>query len=422
MNDMVEPDLTERMLIRQLTGKETSCISNSKKEINQPTDCDVLVNSGAYSSKWFRLRHKAFWLMEGIPISTIEECLASIVMSKNERTHNNLIDTVKKYGEGNWCYEFSKRGMFFQKKAKEALDVNSSVQALRSAMSCYSVASYPHLKGDRNADRAQLQVIQVLRQYLEVNHIKYKELQIPSKSSSDQNIKAWLLLPKSDEPVPMVLCANSYECIFSDYAQLFKSIFEKHNCALLLLDNPHSGQNQSFVLDYDCSKLHREVLDYIVENESAIDSTRIGTLGFRFGGNIVTRLSYMRSSYIKASICVGPAINKCFVDVNILNNLPEVTKSNLANRLDRDVADWDSLQPIFSQFSLKVQGLLGSKINVPIATVGFQNDPICDKDDLALLASSSEKGKVFVYKKEKLNFSLDHFYNTVDEWFGKYLW
>lgn len=422
MNDIVETDLTERMLRKQIIGKETSCISNSKQEIVQSEKCDTLINHGAYSQRWFRLRHKAFWLLEGIPITTIEETLAAISLSRNERSRSNLIDTVKTYGEGNWCYEFSRQGMDFQRKAKESS--NSSEQCLKylqASMGCFSTASYPHFRGDKNAERAQLLALQICRQYLELSNISYKELQIASSTDSKQTIKAWLLLPKSDAPVPMVICAGSYESIFSDYISLFVNCFKKKNCALLLIDNPRIGLNQNFTLDYDCSRLHREVLDYIIEKESCIDSTRIGLIGFRFGGNIVTRLSYMRSNNIKAAVCVGPTINKCFIDKTLLSNLPEVVKTNLANRLDRDVIDWDNLGPIFSQFSLKIQGLLGSKTSVPMAVIGISEDPLCDKDDLNLLANSSDYGKVFLYKKEKLVSSIDLFYKTINEWFDKYL-
>ncbi|MGN1356846.1 MAG: alpha/beta hydrolase [Succinivibrionaceae bacterium] len=423
MNDIAEDSLTERMLKMHLTGKETSCISNSREEIIQPDTCGTLINAGAYSPKWFRLRHKAFWLLEGVPLASLEAALAAISLSGNERSRVNLVDTVKKYGEGNWCYEFSRQGMELQKKARSNMaDPAVATSCFQAAMGCYSIASYPHFRGDKNAERARLQIVQIFRQYLELSKIKYRELSVPSVSSPGENIKAWLLVPESEEPVPMVLCAGSYESICCDYVPLYKLFFEQHKCALLLMDNPRIGQNQSFALDFDCSRLHREVLDFIADNESCIDNTRIGALGFRFGGNIVTRLSYMRSRLIRASICVGPAINKCFVDKNVLDQLPEVMKTNLANRIDRDVADWDNLKPFFSQFSLKLQGLLGSKTSVPIATIGFLNDPICDESDLDLLARSSEKGKVFIYKKDNLVSSMDLFYTTMKEWFDKYLW
>jgi esterase FrsA len=424
MDDISETNLTEKMLVRQLTSLETSLISNSCKTIEQPAVNESLVSPGAYSPKWFRLRRKAYWFLQGLPMDIWENALIAISSSKNKRSRENLLDTVEAYGEGNWCYEFVHQGTLLVNKAK-ALEKTPSnkeeyIRLLNSARICFNVASYPHLRGDKNADKAQTIALQSYRDMLTALGVKFKELSVPCSNGNKTPIKAWLHLPKSDEPVPMIIAAGSYETLFSDFFLLFAECLAPHGVAMLTLDNPRCGQNQTFALDYDCSILHREVLDYVVQNEPLIDSTRIGALGVRFGGNIVTRMCYMRSQYIKAAICLGPAINRCFTDDKVLDELPVVVKNSIANRIDRDVADWNSLKPILSQFSLKVQGLLGSKTAVPISAIGFDGDSFCDSDDLKLLANSSVDGEFTVIKKGKLIDASNKFYEKIISWYGKY--
>lgn len=424
MEDLSETNLTEKMLARQLTSVETSMISNSCKTIEQPEKNESLVSPGAYSPRWFRLRRKAYWILQGLPLEIFENALSAISASKNKRSRENLLDTVEKYGDGNWCYEFVHQGTSLVNKAKslEKIPENNEeyIRLLNAARICFNVASYPHLKGDKNADKAQTIAVQSYRDMLVASGVKFKELSVQCSNGNKTPIRAWLHLPKSDEPVPMIIAAGSYETLFSDFFLLFTRCLAPHGVAMLTLDSPRCGQNQSFALDYDCSILHREVLDYVVQNEPMIDSTRIGALGFRFGGNIVTRMCYMRSQYIKAAICVGPAINRCFVDDRVLDELPVVVKSSIANRIDRDVADWDSLKPILSQFSLKVQGLLGSKTTVPIAAIGFADDSFCDRNDLKLLANSSVGGEFFEIKKVNLVEASKNFYDEIIQWYGKF--
>lgn len=425
MEDLSESNLTEKMLVKQLTSAETSRISNSLETIEQPEHNEVLVSPGAYGQKWFRLKRKAYWLLQGLPIDVIESALVAISRSKNKRSRENLLDTVEMYGDGNWCYEFAHQGVKLVNQAhqleKTPENIGKITTLLNQAMICYDIASYPHFKGDKNADKAQTLAVQTYREMLNTAGIRYKELAVPCSNGSKTPIRAWLHLPKSDEPVPMIVAAGSYESLFSDFFLMFTECLEPHGIAMLTLDNPRMGQNQSFALDYDCSILHREVLDHIVASEPAVDSTRIGAMGFRFGGNIVARMCFMRSKILKAALCVGPAINRCFTDPKVLDALPMVMKTSLANRIDGDVANWESLKPILSQFSLSVQGLLRTRTPVPIAAYGFAEDPICDRSDLKLLASSSDDGRVFEVKKTQLVEESKHFYENVLQWYGKYI-
>ena len=428
MSDISEASITEKMLVKQLTSVETSKISYSG-EIVQPEVNPVLVTPGAYSPKWFRLRHKAYWLLQGMPLECMENALTAVSMSTNRRSRDNLLDTVEIYGEGNWCYEFAHQGISLVNRARELtregeLTPEKTAEAVKlqnAAMVCFSIASYPHLKGDKNADKAQTIAIQCYRDMLTLAGVRFKELSIPCSAGGKAPIKAWLHLPRTDQPVPMIIAAGSYETLFSDFFLLYTECLAPHGIAMLTLDNPRCGQNQSFALDYDCSVLHRETLDYIVEHEPLVDSTRIGALGFRFGGNIVSRMCFMRSKLIKAAICLGPAIHRCFVDDEILDGLPAVMKASLANRIDRDAAEWNSIKPILSQFSLKVQGLLGTGTEVPIAAVGIEGDPICDRSDLKLLSGSSAKGMLLEIKKKKLVDATGGFYEMILDWFGKHM-
>ena len=43
-----------------------------------------------------------------------------------------------------------------------------------------------------------------------------------------------------------------------------------------------------------------------------IDHTRVGVMGFRFGGNIAVRLAYIYPKLIKGVVALGPLIHAFF--------------------------------------------------------------------------------------------------------------
>lgn len=285
----------------------------------------------------------------------------------------------------------------------------------------YSVASYPNLNGDKKALQAQVNNVKNYRDYLNLGNIGFKELEVPvDLKGIKHNIKAWLLHPKKDEPVPLIVFAGSLENLFSDYDKLYQFLVRKLGCAVVCMDNPRTGQNSSVPLDHDSSVLHRNVLDYLVANEPIIDKNRIGAVGLRFGGNIVTRLSFMRCNLLKFSVLIGAAVNKVFVDNNNLDLLSQMQRAIICNKIDKDAAEWNSCLPILSQFSLKKQGLLGTITKTPIKVLYSERDFFCDEEDAKLLVRSSAGGELVKLKPGNLTSMIDTIIKELQESVEKY--
>ncbi len=58
------------------------------------------------------------------------------------------------YRRGNWAYEWSQQAMLWQRKALEFESGEKACEAWLLAANLYSIAGYPHLKGDELADQA----------------------------------------------------------------------------------------------------------------------------------------------------------------------------------------------------------------------------------------------------------------------------
>ena len=129
----------------------------------------------------------------------------------------------------------------------------------------------------------------------------------------------------------------------------------------------------------------------------------------------------MRSNVIKFALLVGPAVNKVFMDKNNLNQLTQMQRAIICNKIDKNAADWDSCLPILSQFSLKKQGLLGTITKTPIKVIYTEQDMFCDEDDAKLIARSSAKGELVKLKNDKFALLIETILKELKISLDKYL-
>ncbi len=104
---------------------------------------------------WYRMLNRLMWIWRGVDAREILEVQARIVMSQAERTEPELYDTVVGYRNGNWIYEWSVQAMLWQQKAMQEECADVSGRHWLHACSLYSIAAYPHIKGDMLAEQAQ---------------------------------------------------------------------------------------------------------------------------------------------------------------------------------------------------------------------------------------------------------------------------
>lgn len=295
-------------------------ISNSADPLCVSPGEQVLIE-GLCSSAWYRLLRRAFWIWQGAEPIEIEEILARIANSESKRTHEQLLDTVQGYLPGNWIYEWSQTAGQYQKLGKELARVGEQRRAKAAYLKAtryYSIASYPHLKGDELAEQAQLLANQAYREAGRLFKVPLKLIKVPFRG---KEILGYLHLPVEDRPVPIVMVSGSIDSLQMDFYRFFKEYLKPLGIGMLSLDIPGIGYASQWPLVQDSSRLHQAVLHHI-KDLPWVDSRRIGMVGFRLAGNIAARLAYLEPAHLKLAVCIGPGLNQYFMDPVLFNRSP----------------------------------------------------------------------------------------------------
>ncbi len=392
-------NLSERLFSKVRKVQETSTISNSAGALGEHEGEQVLIE-GICSNAWYRIIRRSYWIWQGADPIELEDILSHIATGTGVRSREEKLDTLQGYAPGNWIYEFSQvAGEYFKKgKALEQEgDLSGARKAYLRATRYYSIASYPHLKGDELAEQAQLQGNQAYREAGRLMPVPLKILTIPFR---DKEINGYLHLPTDAHVVPVVMVSGSIDSLQIDFYRFYEQYLAPNGIGMLTLDMPGIGYSSQFPLVQDTSRLHQAALHYLREQVPFVDNQRIGMVGVRLGGNVAARLAYLEPTHLKTVACIGPGLNQFFVEPELFNQASPMLRASLANRLGMDAANWNELQPQCQIFSLKRQGLVGvTRTRVPILSIGHRRDFICPESDIRTLASSSHYGKAIVLDK-----------------------
>ena len=392
-------NLSERLFSKVRKVQETSTISNSAGALGEHEGEQVLIE-GICSNAWYRIIRRSYWIWQGADPIELEDILSHIATGTGVRSREEKLDTLQGYAPGNWIYEFSQvAGEYFKKgKALEQEgDLSGARKAYLRATRYYSIASYPHLKGDELAEQAQLQGNQAYREAGRLMPVPLKILTIPFR---DKEINGYLHLPTDAHVVPVVMVSGSIDSLQIDFYRFYEQYLAPNGIGMLTLDMPGIGYSSQFPLVQDTSRLHQAALHYLREEVPFVDNQRIGMVGVRLGGNVAARLAYLEPTHLKTVACIGPGLNQFFVEPELFNQASPMLRASLANRLGMDAANWNELQPQCQIFSLKRQGLVGvTRTRVPILSIGHRRDFICPESDIRTLASSSHYGKAIVLDK-----------------------
>ncbi len=392
-------NLSERLFSKVRKVQETSTISNSAGALGEHEGEQVLIE-GICSNAWYRIIRRSYWIWQGADPIELEDILSHIATGTGVRSREEKLDTLQGYAPGNWIYEFSQvAGEYFKKgkSLEQEGDLSGARKAYLRATRYYSIASYPHLKGDELAEQAQLQGNQAYREAGRLMPVPLKILTIPFR---DKEINGYLHLPTDAHVVPVVMVSGSIDSLQIDFYRFYEQYLAPNGIGMLTLDMPGIGYSSQFPLVQDTSRLHQAALHYLREEVPFVDNQRIGMVGVRLGGNVAARLAYLEPTHLKTVACIGPGLNQFFVEPELFNQASPMLRASLANRLGMDTANWNELQPQCQIFSLKRQGLVGvTRTRVPILSIGHRRDFICPESDIRTLASSSHYGKAIVLDK-----------------------
>ncbi|WES69465.1 esterase FrsA [Superficieibacter sp. HKU1] len=386
---MTQANLSETLFKPRFKHPETSTLVRRFNPGEQPLVQSTL--DGKNVPHWYRMVNRLMWISRGVDAREILDVQSRIVMSTAERTDPNLYDTVVGYRGGNWIYEWSKQAMLWQQKASQEENATLCGRHWLHASNLYSIAAYPHLKGDELAEQAQ---VLASRAYEEAaqrlpGQMREMEFAIPGGSP----VTGFLHMPEGEGPFPTILMCGGLDSLQFDYYSLFERYFAPLGIAMLTLDMPSIGFSSKWKLTQDSSMLHQQVLKTL-PNIPWIDHTRVALFGFRFGANVAVRLAYLESPRLKAVACLGPVVHALLNDPLRQGRVPEMYLDVLASRLGMHDASDDALRIELNRYSLKTQGLLGRRCPTPMLSGYWQNDPFSPEEESRLIVSSSADGKL----------------------------
>jgi len=386
---MTQANLSETLFKPRFKHPETSTLVRRFNRGEQPLIQSTL--DGKNVPHWYRMINRLMWISRGVDAREILDVQARIVMSTAERTDASLYDTVVGYRGGNWIYEWSTQAMLWQQKASQEQDAALCGRHWLHASHLYSIASYPHLKGDALSEQAQ---VLASRAYEEAarrlpGQMREMEFAIPGGSP----VTGFLHMPEGDGPFPVILVCGGLDSLQFDFYSIFERYFAPLGIAMLTLDMPSIGFSSKWKLTQDSSLLHQHVLKALPDIPW-IDHTRVALFGFRFGANVAVRLAYLESPRLKAVACLGPMVHTLLSDPQRQGSIPEMYLDVLASRLGMHDASDEALRVELNRYSLKTQGLLGRRCPTPMLSGYWQNDPFSPEAESRLITSSSADGKL----------------------------
>ncbi|OBU06073.1 esterase FrsA [Morganella psychrotolerans] len=414
---MTQQNLSEKLFKPKIKHSETSTLVTFKDAGVRTVKGSVL--SGCTHPGWYRMINRLMWIWRGVPPLETEEVLSRIAASDAPRSDDSLLDTVIGYRRGNWAYEWSQQAMLWQRKALEFESGEKACDAWLCAANLYSIAGYPHLKGDELAEQATILANQAYENSARFAGYELKKIEF--KMESGGNISAFLHLPPTkNSAFPTVMLCGSLDNLQSDYCRYFRDYLAPQGIALLTLDMPSVGYSSKQSLSQESSLMHQQVLEQL-RNVPWIDHTRVAVVGLRFGANVAVRLAYLSAHQLRGAALLGPVVHDLFVNPERQEMVPRMYMDVLASRAAERCVDLDTIRSRLSCLSLKNQGLLGRRCTLPIMSVCWKDDVFSPKSESELIVRSSSDGKLLELGSTPV---FDTFHKSLDEttrWLTKIL-
>ncbi|HHR6130753.1 TPA: esterase FrsA [Providencia alcalifaciens] len=383
---MTQQNLSEKLFKPRVRQVETSTLVSYSSHTLSLLENHIVL-SGSSHNHWYRTLNRLMWIWRGIDAIEIEEVLSRIAISDAKRSRDEWLDTVIGNRRGNWCFEWSHQAMHWQQKALEFEKGQEACDAWLRAANLYSIAAYPFIKGDELADQA---IVLACKAYdSAAKFSQYQLKKIPFKVDGGKEVCGFLHIPSNVQgPYPTVMVCGMLDSLQTDYSRYFREYLEPRGIAMLTLDMPSIGYSSKYSLSQETSTLHEQIVRQL-DTIPWIDHTRFAITGIRFGANIAVRLAYMCPDKIKAVAVIGPIVHSLLHEEKYQKDIPRMVLDVFASRLGVYQVDGQSLRHELSCYSLRNQGLLGRRNQVPMMSVCFKNDPYSPKADSDLIARSS---------------------------------
>lgn len=414
---MTQANLSETLFKPRFKHPETSTLV--RRSHHHATSAVHSALDGDTVPHWYRMINRLMWIWRGVDPRDILDVQARIASAQTERTSDELLDTVIGYRGGNWIYEWSKQAMLWQQRANSEQDEKKIGQYWLNAANLYSIAAYPHLKGDALAEQAQVLASRAYEEAAPRLSGGLRQISFPLEGGG--TVTGFLHLPEQGEgPFPAVLMCGGLDTLQSDYYNLFAAYLAPKGIAMLTLDMPSVGFSAKWKLTQDSSELHQQVLRAL-PNVAWIDHTRVAAFGFRFGANVAVRLAYLEAPRLRAVACLGPVVHTLLTDRQRQAQVPDMVIDVFASRLGMNNVSDANLSVELNRYSLKTQGLLGRRCPTPMLSGYWANDIFSPEEESRLITSSSVDGKLLSIPASPIYKNFDKALLDIVEWIKRRL-
>lgn len=344
---------------------------------------------------WYRDLHIPTWVWTGANAVVVQAVLARLAMATGSRTVEPWLDTVSGQGAGNWIYEWDQEGARCQQRGRQFLeqgDISAARAELLRAASYYTIASYPHLRGDLLAHEAMLLANSCYREAGKLFSVPLVNL---SCRHNNRDFNLYLHLPPEQQnPAPVILVCGSGDQLQMGFYRLFLSGLAASGVAMATLDMPGVGAGEPWSMDENYDQLLRTALHTLAAHER-VHSQRIGLLGLRLGGSAALRTLLTEPDAVRACAVIGSPVHQLFTDQSLVDGLSPMVRDQLASRLHADAVQMGVLRQHLQPMSLVGQGLLGRRrTQVPLLIVAAEQDPVTNRDELRRCQMASEQAEL----------------------------
>lgn len=364
---MTNENLSEELFKPRFDFLETSVISNSGCPLPKLSRVDLAYG---FEKDFYRPIHRFLWTLGGGNPLDIDLALSNICVSKNPRSRQECLDTVKEYGAGNWIYEFCTIAQRRVQIAHDAIEKGDFVQAshqYRMASRYFAIAAYPNLKGDSQASNAD---VLCRRYYKEMYKVDPNSLELREETFlvDNKKVTGYLHLPTNEKQLPCVICVCSYGNSIANYYRIYNDFFKPKNIAMFVIEMPGIGACEKLNLNDHYSAFVEKAIDHLA-SLPYVDAKRIALMGSDIGAASCLRACILQPNKVRAIILNRPYVHSIFSDKEYLDSMPLCLRSSFCNRLNLDASNWDILTPRFKIFSLKEQGILSNSNQCTVPTL-----------------------------------------------------
>jgi pimeloyl-ACP methyl ester carboxylesterase len=209
-----------------------------------------------------------------------------------------------------------------------------------------------------------------------------------------KEVIGYMRLPRSPQPVPLVIAVNGLDSRKEDLTESFGAILP-HGIGFLAVDGPGTGQ-APIKVSLNSERMLSRVLDYVATRPE-VDKNRVTMHGVSWGAYWATKMAIVERSRLRGCSAQSPPIDgffqRDFLTGNLLGNREYLFDQVPALMAVFDnINTTDELAEFLPKMSLVKQGLLGKPM-APMLVIGGVLDTQVPISDIYLLLSKGDVPK-----------------------------